>query len=257
MMKKMSFWLLLFGSCVLLLSCGDEEMRVEAAPEEAQEPAAEDVFELALIQRVYPAQYFPDVVVVQKDVPVKFYITTIQQEHQNKVSVEPFFVTTEPVVPGKTRATLFTPAQAGTFTIRNLGHGFTGELFVAETAQQVKEKRVEKGFQEFSLLYSAERLYPQRVIVQKDVPVKLYNIGLREEHEVRLEPFLQTLQTVTPNDVTTFEFVPDELGTFIIRDETFNQTAELIVEPGVLANATPVRPKGEVAVVWSRMKVRY
>ncbi len=31
----------------------------------------------------------------------------------------------------------------------------------------------------------------------------------------------------------------------------------ILYVPGVLANATPVRPKGEVAVVWSRMKVRY
>ena len=256
-MKRMNFLLLMFSSCVLLLNCGDEGMRVEAAPEDAQERAAEDVFELALIQRVYPAQYFPDVVVVQKDVPIKFYITTIQQEHQNKVSVEPFFVTTEPVVPGKTRATLFTPDQAGSFTILNLGHGFTGELFVAETAEQAKEKRVEKGFQEFSLLYGAENIYPQKVVVQKDVPLKLYNIGLKEEHSVSFPPFLQTAQTVTPNDVTTFEFVPDRLGTFIIRDETFNQTAELVVESSALANATPVRPKGMLAVAWSQMKTMY
>ncbi len=46
--------------------------------------AADSLQELALIQRVYPsvdARYFPDPVVVQKGLPVEFYITTIQREH--------------------------------------------------------------------------------------------------------------------------------------------------------------------------------
>ena len=234
-MKRVSFLLFLFSSCVLLFSGGDE-----AAP---QEDMAEVVQELALIQRVFPAQYFPDPVVIQKGTPVKFYITTIQREHQNKVSVEPFFVTSEPVVPGKTRATLFTPEEAGEFTILNLGHGFTGKLFVMETVEQVLEKRAEKGFQEFSLLYGAENLYPQKISVQKDVPVKLYNIGLREEHLVSLDPFLEGAQTVIQNDVTTFEFVPDRLGTFALRDETFNLTAELVVElgPPIITSIVPTR----------------
>lgn len=203
--------------------------------------AADSLQELALIQRVYPsvdARYFPDPVVVQKGLPVEFYITTIQREHQNRVSVEPFFVTTEPVVPGKIRATLFVPNESGDFAILNLGHEFTGTLSVVESADEVLSKRAEGGFQEFSLIYGTDGIFPSNLYVQKDVPIKLHNIGLRENHTVSLAPFLPGEQLITPNDVSTLEFIPDRLGNYVIRDQTYDMTANLIVVnelPPVLA----------------------
>ena len=191
--------------------------------------------ELALIQRYESGEsrYYPDPIVVLQDVPVEFYITTIQAEHKNKISVGPFVVTTEPVVPGKIRATLFTPEDPGEYTILNLGHGFTGKLIVAQDAQDLLQKRAARGFQEFSLLYGADGVFPRRIFVQKDVPLKLYNIGLREEHMVSFDPFLGPTQTITPNDVTEIEFVPDRVGVFPIQDQTFNLAANLVVVDGL------------------------
>ena len=194
---------------------------------------AQPLQDLALIQRVYDpdGRYFPDPIVVQSGVPVRLNITTIQREHQNRVSIDPFFITSEPVVPGKVRAAVFTPEPPGEYTILNLGHGFTGTLFVMETAEEVAQKRREQGFQEFSLLYGTESLYPQEIFVQRNVPLKLYNIGLREDHTVSFEPFLETAKTITANDVTIVEFVPNRLGDFTIHDQTYDITARLVVVP--------------------------
>jgi len=85
--------------------------------------------EFNLSQFLY-SHFEPDPLVVQKDIPLKIYATTDRREHVNRLSILPWITSSDLLAPGKATLIEFTPDQTGEFTIRNIGHGFTGVLEV-------------------------------------------------------------------------------------------------------------------------------
>ncbi len=93
---------------------------------------ASPVQEIAVIQELYPGNFFPNKVTVKKGIPVKIYITTTDEEHINRVSIQPFVSSSELLETGEVTVIEFTPDRAGEFKIRNIGHGFEGTIIVEE-----------------------------------------------------------------------------------------------------------------------------
>jgi len=90
------------------------------------------VQKLAIIQELYPGEFYPSKITVKKGLPVKIYITTTDSEHINRVSIQPFVSSSGLLEPGKVTVIEFTPDRVGEFKIRNIGHGFEGTLIVEE-----------------------------------------------------------------------------------------------------------------------------
>ena len=87
-----------------------------------------DVQETAINQSIYPGFFDPDSVTVRKNIPVEITLTTEQREHVNLVSILPWVSSIAVNPPGTPTLTRFVPDQAGTFKIRNIGHGFEGRV---------------------------------------------------------------------------------------------------------------------------------
>lgn len=93
---------------------------------------ASPVQEIAVIQELYPGNFYPGKVTVKKGLPVKIYITTTDEEHINRVSIQPFVSSSDLLETGKVTIIKFTPDRVGKFKIRNIGHGFEGTIVVEE-----------------------------------------------------------------------------------------------------------------------------
>ncbi len=50
---------------------------------------ASPVQEIAVLQELYPGKFYPNKIIVKKGHPVKIYITTTDEEHINRVSIQP------------------------------------------------------------------------------------------------------------------------------------------------------------------------
>ena len=81
---------------------------------------------------IYPGEFSPDPLIVKKGEPVRLLVTTQVREHINRISILPWIEFSNRLSPGKTTVVEFTPDETGDFEIKNIGHGFTGILRVAE-----------------------------------------------------------------------------------------------------------------------------
>ncbi len=198
----------------------------------AETPSGDAVQELALLENYAATSFFPDTILVRRGVPVKLYFTRLHREHVNQFAIEPFFSTSDVILPGEVATFEFLADVAGEFKIRNVGHGFEATLVVVENEQEEASMRAEKGIQEFALIYNdgTPRLIPEEITVEKDIPVKVYNLAIDGQHRISVPPFYSPAATnVEPMGISTFEFTPSDTGTFEILDELSGLVATLIV----------------------------
>ncbi len=200
------------------------------SPAVAETPSGGSMQELALLENYAATSFFPDTIFVRRGVPVRLYFTRLHREHVNQFAIEPFFSTSDVVLPGEVATFEFLPDEAGEFKIRNVGHGFEATLVVVENEQEEASMRAEEGSQEFALIYNDGTTTPQEITVEKDIPVKVYNLAIDGQHRISVPPFYSPgAANVEPMEITTFEFTPNETGTYEILDELSGLVATLIV----------------------------
>ena len=88
------------------------------------------VQEIGLIENFAATQFFPKWMVVVKDLPVRIYLTRLHREHVNIFTIEPFYSSSEVILPGEIGTIEFLPDRVGEFSIRNVGHNFEATLVV-------------------------------------------------------------------------------------------------------------------------------
>ena len=72
---------------------------------------------------------------------------------------------------------------------------------------------------------------PSRFEVFKDVPVKVYNTSLNGSDRVSIDQLYSPAEdNVKMREITSFEFVPDALGEFVIRYVISEATGTLVVK---------------------------
>ncbi len=202
------------------------------SPTVSETPSGGSMQELALLENYAATSFFPDTILVRRGVPVKLYFTRLHREHVNQFAIEPFFSTSDVILPGEVATFEFLADVTGEFKIRNVGHGFEATLVVVENEQEEASMRAEAGIQEFAMIYNdgTPRLIPEGITVEKDIPVKVYNLAIDGQHRISVPPFYSpAAANVEPMEITTFEFTPNETGTFEILDELSGLVATLIV----------------------------
>lgn len=250
-MKPRAFYTLFaFVSAALLLAgCGESSEPTpiaQATVQPTQPPAATSTSaldgtetpttsalqELALLENYAATSFFPDTTIVRLGVPVRLYFTRLHREHVNRFSIEPFFSTSDVVLPGEIAVFEFLPDELGEYRIVNEGHGFESTLVVVADEQAEAAVWTQQGRQEFALIFSADslRISPEEVTVQRDVPVTVYVLALDREHQVSVPPFYSpSAANVGPMEIASFEFTATESGTFAIVDELTGLEVTLIV----------------------------
>jgi hypothetical protein len=206
---------------------------VPSIPEAARQDLA--VQEFAIIENYAATRFFPKEIVVLRGVPVKLYLTRLHREHVNQFAISPFYSSSEVILPGEIGLIEFLPDELGEFRIRNVGHGFEAKLVVVETMEDVRQHYVDKGVKMFALIQSVDesRIFPEVSFAVKDVPVKVFNISLTEDHQVSIAPFYVVDDiNVRHGEITSFDFTPDSTGEFTIRSEMHELVGTLIVEEG-------------------------
>ena len=191
------------------------------------------VQEIGLIENYAATRFFPRWMVVQKDIPVKIYLTRLHREHVNQFSIEPFYRSSEVILPGEIGVIEFVPDQVGEFKIRNVGHGFDATLVVVESREEARQLIAGRDIQMYSLIHSVDdfQIFPHKLVLQHGVPTRVHNISLIAEHRVSMEPFVTPEDiNVMPREISIVEFTPDMAGQFTIRHEIHGFTGELIVE---------------------------
>ena len=204
---------------------------VTPIPQEMMEGAK--VQEIGLIENYAATKFYPKIIVVLKDVPVRIYLTRLHREHVNKFSIEPFYRSSEVILPGEVGVIEFVADQVGEFEIRNVGHNFGAALIVVATKEEMKNYISAMGKQMYALIHSIDdfRIFPDRLVVQEGVPVTVHNISLIAEHKVSFGPFHQPENiNIKPKEITPIEFTPEDSGEYKIRHELHGFTGELIVE---------------------------
>ena len=191
--------------------------------------------EISIIENYTATRFWPRNIVVIKDIPVRLYLTRLHREHINLFTIDPFFSSTEQILPGEIGIIDFIPDQLGEFKISNVGHNFDADLIVVETQEQANEYVAARGVQMYALIHDVDqfRLFPETIVVQKGVPVTIHNISLVTEHQVSIEPYEMGQQiNVMAGELTRFEFTPDVAGEFAILHKIHGFTGTLIVEDG-------------------------
>ena len=191
------------------------------------------VQEVAIIENYAATRFFPRWIVVLKDIPVRLYLTRLHREHVNKFTIQPFYSSSEVILPGEIGVIEFLPDKAGNFLISNVGHGFDATLVVVETVEEAKKKIAEREIQMYALIHNVgdSKMFPDRLIVQEGIPTTIHNISLVAEHRVSIEPFYSSEDfNVKPREISRFVFTPDQTGEFTIRHEVHGITGEFIVE---------------------------
>jgi len=198
-------------------------------------PAQETVHDVAIIQKLY-SDYFPDPVILPVGQPIRLLLTTDSREHVNRLRILPFINATDVVRVGEIMTVGFTSQATGTFQIQNIGHGFTGDIIFVQDSAAVDAKVIELGKQEAALIHSnaESEIFHHTIRLLKDIPATIYNISLDEPHWVSIEPWVTApptsgLGNVLPGNVTTFEFTPNEAGSFEIKHTVHGFTGTLIV----------------------------
>lgn len=203
------------------------------APGVVETPSGPAMQELALLENYAATTFFPDIVFLRVNVPVRLYFSRLHREHVNQFAIEPFFNTSDPVFPGEIAVFEFFPDQVGEFKISNVGHGFEATLFVVEDEQEAASTRAEQGVQQFSLIYGGDppRVVPEEITVEKGILVKVYILATDGEHHISVLPFYSAASAnVGLMEITTFEFTPTDSGIFEILDEISGLKARLIVK---------------------------
>ena len=95
---------------------------------EAMPGMMEEVQEISIIENYTATRFWPRNIVVIKDIPVRMYLTRLHREHVNLFTIEPFFSSTEQILPGEIGIIDFIPDQLGEFKISTVGHRFDGWL---------------------------------------------------------------------------------------------------------------------------------
>ena len=194
---------------------------------------APTVQEVATIEDYSASRFYPDRVVVIKDVPLKLHMTRLHREHVNRFTIRPFVDSRDFYPPGTVGVVELTPDQSGEFKMHNVGHGYEGDFIVVESADEARRQSAERGVQEFSLIHDVKggRVTPSRVVVQRGIPVRIYNTPLKGEVRVSIEPFYKTEDVnVKWRAITTFEFTPDAPGEYPIRYDDQVVEGTLVVE---------------------------
>ena len=193
-----------------------------------------DMQEIATIETYTASQFFPSKLIVIKDVPLTLMMTRLHREHVNRFTIEPFVFSRPFANPGSVASINFTPDQSGEFKMRNLGHFFDGDFIVAENEAEAKMIAAQGGMQELSLIFDffeGGSLTPSKVEVQKDIPVRIYNISLDGRAQISIEPFYRSDDAnVMEGKITTFEFIPNLAGEFPISDGDGMVLGTLVVE---------------------------
>ena len=193
----------------------------------------DSVQELAVIENYTSTRFFPQWMVVLKDMPVRLYLTRLHREHVNRFTIEPFYSSSEVILPGEIGIIEFLPDELGEFKIRNVGHNFEATLVVVETLDQANARIAERGRQMYSLIHSVDdfRIFPNTLVLQRGIPARIHNISLIAEHQVSFKPFDDPEDiNVRPREINLIDFTPDQTGNFTIRHELHGFTGELVVE---------------------------
>ena len=111
---------------LVIAGCGDNGLV------DQNDQSGQDVQQIAIHQSIYPGFFDPDSVTVRKNIQVEITLTTEEREHVNLVSILPWVSSIEVNPPGTPTLIRFVPDEAGTFKIRNIGHGFEGTIVVVE-----------------------------------------------------------------------------------------------------------------------------
>ena len=189
--------------------------------------------EVGLIENYAATRFYPKNIVVLKDVPVRIYLTRLHREHVNKFSIEPFYRSSEVILPGEVGVIEFVADKVGEFKIRNVGHNFDAALIVVATKEEVHQYIADRGVQIYALIHSIDdfRIFPDRLVMQEGVPVTVHNISLIAEHKVSFGPFHRPEDiNIKPKEITMINFTPEEPGEYKIQHELHGFSGELIVE---------------------------
>ncbi len=192
--------------------------------------------ELAEIENYFASRFYPDRFVVLKGLPLRLHITRLHREHLNLFTIKPFVTSTAFFPPGTKGFVEFTPDRTGEFRILNEGHGYAASLVVVNSEAEVRNYWASRGLQEFALIhdFSSSQVAPQRLVVQQNIPVKIYNTGLGGQDKVSIPPFyVPTATNVEQGEISVLEFTPTMIGEFPIIYERHKLTATLVVRPSV------------------------
>ena len=211
-------------------------------------PPQESVFQVAVIQKLY-SDFFPDPIISSVDRPLRLLVTTDSREHVNRLQLLPFINQTDVVRVGEITTVEFSPRNTGSFQIRNLGHGFTGELSFVSDLAAVDAEVVARGRQSASLIHSnaQAQIIPSTLRLLKGIPATIYNISLDDQHWVSIEPWViapQSTETgnVQPRTVTLFEFTPSDTGSYAIQHTVHGFAGVLRVEDPLPTGAVDLTP---------------
>lgn len=191
------------------------------------------VQEISIIENYAATKFFPQNIVVLKDIPVKLYLTRLHREHVNRFTIQPFLDSSEVILPGEIGLMEFLPDQVGEFEIRNVGHDLAAILVVVRTEEELRQYIAGRGKQMYSLIHSVDdfKIFPDRLVVEKDIPVTIYNISLIAEHEVSFNPFFAPDDiNIRPREVSSIKFTPGQVGEFTIKHELHGFTGKLVVK---------------------------
>ena len=189
--------------------------------------------EIGIIENYAATRFYPQNMVVLKDIPVKMYLTRLHREHVNRFTIAPFYNSNEVILPGEIGVIEFIPDQAGEFKIRNVGHNFEATLVVVVTEEERKEYIAARGKQMYALIHSVDefQIFPSNLVIQEGIPTTIFNIGILAEHRVSFEPFhTPDNLNVKPREISRIEFTPEQIGEFTIVHELHGFTGQLIVE---------------------------
>jgi len=107
----------------------------------------------------------------------------------------------------------------------------TSEAMVKECTP-LPEAMVEAStFQEVALIERPGSFFPRRIVVLKDIPVRLYLTRLYREHDNRFSilPWVTSTASILPGEIGVIEFTPDQTGTFSILNLGHGWAATLTV----------------------------
>ena len=210
-----------------------EATREEPAPTQEVVTGQVSVQEIALIENYTATRFFPGWVVVVKDIRVRLYLTRLHREHVNRFTIEPFYSSSEVILPGEIAVITFVPDQLGEFKIRNVGHFFEADLLVVETREEARRLIAGREVQMYALIHSIDdsRMFPEELVVQEGIPARIHNISMTAEHRVSFGPFFVAEDiNVRPREITPIDFNPVGEGRFTIRHELDGITGQLVVE---------------------------
>ena len=229
-------------------------------------PPQASVHEVAVIQKQY-SEFFPDPIISRVGQPLRLHFTPDITEHQNQLGIFPFIMTTDLMRVGKILQVDFTPLVSGTFQIKNLGHGSTGDIIIVEDSLAVDQTIRANGQQGVSLIHSnaESKIYPPTIHALTDIPLTIYNISLDTDHWVSIEPWITAPVTTSPGNVkrrlgnraqiTMFEFTPNDTGRFVIQHTMHGFSGTLIVEGpfriDAPTNLTATPGDGQITLTWS------